>query len=122
MNTNSNTSTMTGATVSELDRNALQELFGKRVRFAEPLSRHTSFRIGGPADVWVDVADAEEIRRVQAIAAAADLPLFILGGGTNLLISDRGVRAIVLHLGRSMAMLDWRANGVGSHVRVGAAV
>ena len=105
-----------------VDRHALQEGFGKRVRFAEPLCRHTSFRIGGPADVWVEVADAEEIRRVQAIAAAADLPLFILGGGTNVLVSDRGVRGVVLHLGRSMAALDWRANGVGSHVRAGAAV
>jgi UDP-N-acetylmuramate dehydrogenase len=111
-----------GAAVGEVDRHVLQELFGTRVRFAEPLCRHTSFRIGGPADVWVDVADAEEIRRVQAIAAAADLPLFILGGGTNILVSDRGVRGIVLHLGRAMAGLDWRANGAGSHVRAGAAV
>jgi UDP-N-acetylmuramate dehydrogenase len=108
--------------VSEVDRHALQERFGERVRFAEPLSRHTSFRIGGPADVWVEVADAEEIRRVQALAAAADLPLFVLGGGTNMLVSDRGVRGVVLHLGRPLASLDWRANGAGSHVRVGAAV
>ena len=108
--------------MGEVDRHALQAIFGKRVRFAEPLRRHTSFRIGGPADVWVEVADAEEIRRVQAIAAAADLPLFILGGGTNVLVSDRGVRGIVMHLGRAMASLDWRANGVGSHVRAGAAV
>lgn len=109
-------------TVGEVDRHVLQALFGTRVRFAEPLRRHTSFRIGGPADVWVDVADAEEIRRVQAIAAAADLPLFVLGGGTNILVSDRGVRGIVLHLGRSLALLDWRANGTGSYVRAGAAV
>jgi UDP-N-acetylmuramate dehydrogenase len=108
--------------VGAVDRQALQEVFGTRVRFAEPLCRHTSFRIGGPAEVWVEVADAEEIRRVQVIAAAADLPLFILGGGTNVLVSDRGVRGVVLHLARSMASLDWRANGVGSHVRAGAAV
>ena len=111
-----------GAAVGEVDQHALEAIFGKRVRFAEPLSRHTSFRIGGPADVWVEVADAEEIRRVQAIAAAADLPLFILGGGTNLLVSDRGVRGVVLHMGRPMAALDWRANGAGTHVRAGAAV
>jgi UDP-N-acetylmuramate dehydrogenase len=110
------------AVVGAVDRRAWQERFGERVRFAEPLSRHTSFRIGGPADVWVEVADAEEIRRVQAVAAAADLPLFVLGGGTNVLVSDRGVRGVVLHLGRSMAALEWRANGTGSHARAGAAV
>lgn len=108
--------------MNRLDRHALEQTFGQRVRFDEPLSRHTSFRIGGPADVWVEVADAEEIGRVQAIAAAADLPLFVLGGGTNVLVSDRGVRGIVLHLGRSLACLDWRANGNGLHVRAGAAL
>ncbi len=108
--------------MSYLDRELLQQSFGERVRFAEPLSRHTSFRIGGPADVWVEVADAEEIRRVQAIARAADLPVFVLGGGTNLLVSDRGVRGIVVRLGRSLVSLEWRSNGGGQHVRAGAAV
>jgi len=108
--------------VGEVDRQAVQAIFGQRVRFAEPLCRHTSFRIGGPADVWVEVADAEEIRRVQAFAAAAGLPLFILGGGTNVLVSDRGVRGVVLHLGRALASIDWRPNCVGSHMRAGAAV
>jgi UDP-N-acetylmuramate dehydrogenase len=108
--------------VSPLDRQVWRETFGKRARFDEPLSRHTSFRIGGPADVWVDVADAAEIRRAQAIAAAAGLRLFVLGGGTNVLVSDRGVRGVVLHLGRPLTVLQWRSNGAGQHVRTGAAV
>lgn len=108
-------------TVHDPHRQALQEAFGSRVRFDEPLSRHTSFSIGGPVDVWVEVADALEVRRVQAFAAATALPLFVLGGGTNVLVSDRGVRGIVLHLGRPLAALQWRANGTGHHVRAGAA-
>jgi UDP-N-acetylmuramate dehydrogenase len=107
--------------VDDLHRQALQKAFGSRVRFGEPLSRHTSFRIGGPAEVWVEVTDALEIRRVQAVAAATALPLFVLGGGTNVLVSDRGVHGIVLHLGRPLAALQWRANGSGQHVRAGAA-
>jgi UDP-N-acetylmuramate dehydrogenase len=59
---------------------------------------------------------------VQAVAAAAGLPLFVLGGGTNILVSDRGVRGVVLHLGRALASMDWRANGKGLHARVGAAM
>jgi len=68
------------------------------------------------------VADAEEIRRVRALAAATDLPLWVLGGGTNILVSDRGVRGIVMHLGRPFVACEWRANGDGQHVRAGAAV
>jgi UDP-N-acetylmuramate dehydrogenase len=108
--------------VSQVDRHTWKQAFGERVRFDEPLSRHTSFRIGGPADVWVEVTDAAQIRRVQAMAAATDLPLFVLGGGTNILVSDRGVRGIVLHLGRPLAALEWRGNGAGMHARAGAAV
>jgi len=103
--------------VEESFRNA----FGEAVSFGEPLSRHTSFRIGGPADVWVEVADAEQIRRAQHLAAAAALPLFFLGGGTNILVSDRGVRGVVLKLGRPFAQIDWRPNGGVTHVRAGAA-
>lgn len=108
--------------MDERQRQAWRQAFGRRVRFDEPLSRHTSFRIGGPADVWVDVVDATEIRRVQACAAAAGLPLFVLGGGTNVLVSDRGVRSIVVHLGRPLACVEWRPNGGGQYARVGAAL
>jgi UDP-N-acetylmuramate dehydrogenase len=101
---------------------AFREAFGPRVRFAEPLSRHTSFRIGGPADVWVEVDGAADIRSAQMLAATARLRLFVLGGGTNVLVSDRGVRGVVLHLGRPLARADWRSNGTGCHVRVGAAL
>jgi UDP-N-acetylmuramate dehydrogenase len=108
--------------VGRLDRQVWQDSFGVRVRFEEPLSRHTSFRIGGPADVWVEVTDAAEIRRARALARAAELPLLVLGGGTNILVSDRGVCGVVLHLGRSLATLQWRVNGDGPHVRAGAAL
>lgn len=108
--------------VDDLQQQALRQAFGARVRFDEPLSRHVSFRIGGPADVWVEVGDAMEIRRVRAFAAAAGLPLLVLGGGTNVLVSDRGVRGVVLHLGRPLASLQWRSNGRGQYARAGAAL
>ena len=103
-------------------RRAFQDAFAERARFAEPLSRHTSFRIGGPADVWVDVDDAEEISRVQSLSLAADLPLWIVGGGTNVLVSDLGVWGVVLHLGRPFSTVEWQENGAGMNVRAGAAV
>jgi UDP-N-acetylmuramate dehydrogenase len=103
-------------------RRAFEDAFADRARFAEPLSRHTSFRIGGPADVWVEVEDAAQIVRVQSLSAAAGLPVFVIGGGTNVLVSDLGVRGVVLHLGRPFSTIEWRQNGAGMHARAGAAV
>ncbi|MFN8624706.1 MAG: UDP-N-acetylmuramate dehydrogenase [Candidatus Binatia bacterium] len=108
--------------MNDRQRQAWLDAFGARVRFDEPLRRHTSFRIGGPADVWVEVVDAMEIRRVQALAAAAGLPLLVLGRGTNVLVSDQGVRGAALHLGRPLASVEWRPNGDGHYVRAGAAL
>jgi UDP-N-acetylmuramate dehydrogenase len=106
---------------SEL-RAALVGRFAGRVRFGEPLSRHTSFRIGGPADVWVDVETAEELAALFGLARAAGEPVLAVGSGTNVLVSDRGVRGIVVHLGRGFQFTDWRISGDEATVRAGAAI
>lgn len=108
--------------LTDIHRQAFRDAFHERVRFSEPLSRHTSFRIGGPADIWVEVADAADIARVQKLAAAAELPLWVVGGGTNLLVADRGVRGVVMHLGRSFATVEWETAGDSAPVRAGAAM
>jgi UDP-N-acetylmuramate dehydrogenase len=98
----------------------LRQRFGKRVRFAEPLSRHTSFRIGGPADAWIEVESGAEIQALQRAAVAHGVPLAVLGIGTNVLVSDRGMRGVVLKLGRGFARIDWRDEDGRTHVRAGA--
>lgn len=67
-------------------------------RYHYPLQRYTSFRIGGAADAWVRIDDLPALRQLQGIARRHQIPLFILGGGSNLLIRDGGVRGIVLAL------------------------
>jgi UDP-N-acetylmuramate dehydrogenase len=71
-------------------------------RFDEPLSRHTTFRVGGPADLWVRPVGEGFPAFAAALlgaAGAAELPVFVLGGGANLVAADRGVRGIVLDTG-----------------------
>ena len=101
---------------------ALRARFGSHVRFGEPMSRHTSFRIGGPADAWVEVESVAELSDLLALGERSGRRVFALGGGTNILVSDRGVRGIVLHLGRGFQTLDWSFAGDEATVRVGAAV
>jgi UDP-N-acetylmuramate dehydrogenase len=99
----------------------LEQHFGTRVRYAEPLSRHTSFRVGGPADAWVEVSSAAEILGLQRAAADCGAPLSVLGIGTNVLVSDHGVRGVVVKLGGALGRLEWHAEGERVLVRAGAA-
>lgn len=64
----------------------------------EPMNRHTSFKIGGPADRFVVVNTNAELKQVLSAINAESLPMFLLGNGSNLLISDEGIRGVVLKL------------------------
>ncbi|HEY6301110.1 MAG TPA: UDP-N-acetylmuramate dehydrogenase [Candidatus Binatus sp.] len=77
----------------------LRARFGERIRAAMPLAELTSFRIGGPADLFVNVEDETELMHAKAAAYRAGVPCFCLGAGTNLLVSDRGMRGLVVRLG-----------------------
>ncbi len=79
----------------------LSERFGARVGRGQSLADLTSFRIGGPADLFVAVESAEELAAALAGAKRAATPAMCLGAGTNLLVSDRGVRGLVVKLGAS---------------------
>lgn len=70
---------------------------GAAARPGEPMSKHTSFRIGGPAELYVE-ADADAAEDIAGLCAALSLPLLVVGNGSNLLISDRGVCGVVLRL------------------------
>ena len=75
----------------------LGEIRGE-VRFKEPLSFHTSLRIGGSADIFVVPQDVDDIRHALLFAEREQLPVGVIGGGNNLLVTDRGVRGVVLKL------------------------
>jgi UDP-N-acetylmuramate dehydrogenase len=70
-----------------------------------PLARKTWWRAGGPADGYVEVDDLDTLRAVQSWAARFDLPVFPLGNASNLLISDAGIRGLVIRLTGSLAQV-----------------
>jgi len=79
-------------------RQALEEILADRVEFDAPLSRHTSLRIGGPADALATPADRGELARVVALARTHGLPTHVLGAGFNVLVREGGLRGVVLRL------------------------
>ncbi|MGH7815309.1 MAG: UDP-N-acetylmuramate dehydrogenase [Candidatus Binataceae bacterium] len=91
--------------------------FGERLKVAMPLREMTSFRIGGPADLFVTVENEAELMRAKAAASRADVRCFCLGAGTNLLVSDRGVRGLVIRLGGGFKRIEID----GANVTAGAA-
>ncbi len=72
----------------------------------EPMSKHTSLRIGGPADYFVRVTTERDLVGAIAVAREHELPVLMLGGGTNMLVSDRGVRGVVLQNDWSETSVD----------------
>lgn len=82
----------------------------------EPLARHTSFRIGGPADLMAFPRDERELAAVLKAAAAARVPLLPIGNGTNLLAGDRGIRGAVVKMTRGFRAIERS----GLTLRVGA--
>lgn len=79
----------------------IRSLVRGRFCFDEPLSRHTSFRIGGPAEVWVEPEDLEDLIEVVKYSSTNGIQLFVIGGGSNLLVRDEGIRGITVSLSSS---------------------
>lgn len=76
---------------------SLQNLLGENnVYKNEPMSRHTSFRVGGPADLFVRVNALSDLQQVLKILDENHVPFFILGRGTNLLVGDKGYRGCII--------------------------
>ena len=65
----------------------------ERILKDEPMKKHTSFRIGGPADIMVLPANEEEIIHTLKVCKDTSVPIFIMGNGSNLLVRDKGIRS-----------------------------
>lgn len=73
------------------------------VKQQEPMSRHTTFRIGGPADFYLCPHSTKEVQEIVEICKEEKLPYFVLGNGSNLLVSDRGYRGVVIQLWKNFS-------------------
>ena len=81
----------------------LNNVIGKdSILIDEPMSRHTTFRVGGPADFFVTPKAREEVRDVICICKEAGMPYYIIGNGSNLLVSDAGYRGVIVQIYKEM--------------------
>ena len=73
-----------------------RELFGEQFQLEVPMARYTSARVGGPADMFLTVHNATQLQVAVEMAYAQEIPYFVLGGGSNILVADAGIRGLVI--------------------------
>lgn len=110
--------------VSDQDemRAYVQEAFGKLARADEPLARHGTFGVGGPADAWVSIVQEDALERLATLAAQRDWPLMLVGNGTNVLYADAGARGIVARMQMTQWSLEPLEDAERVRLRAGAGV
>ncbi len=91
------------------------------VRVDEPLARHVTFGVGGPADAYLIAKTEDQLRLAYSTARSQDVPVFIFGSGSNILVGDGGVRGLTIE-NRTSEITGPSQNGAGFKVRVASGV
>lgn len=91
--------------IEQAYRDLVERMGETRVMRGESMQKHTSFRIGGPADILAAVQSAEEIAAALEICKGHGIPVTVIGNGTNLLVRDKGIRGAVIKLDKGFGML-----------------
>ena len=84
----------------------------EQVKTEEPMKNHTTFRVGGPAEFFVMPRTAEEVKKVIDLCRRESFPYYIIGNGSNLLVSDQGYRGVVLQIYKEMSYIEVEENVV----------
>ena len=83
------------------------------VQTAEPMKNHTTFRVGGPADYFVAPHTEEEIRKIVALCEEKEIPWFVTGNGSNLVVSDEGYHGVILSVYKTFRESKWKETESG---------
>ncbi len=93
-------------TLTTLQIKRLTKAHGRRVKFNEPMQRHTSLRVGGEAEAFVAPADVRELMQLLAFCRDNALPYLVIGAGTNLLVKDEGIKGLVIAMTKAMGAME----------------
>ena len=84
------------------------------IKTNEPMNKHTSFRVGGPARVFLTIHSEEILSKTLAFIKNRSFPYFVLGNGSNLLVSDSGYEGVIIYLGEEFAGIEVNGTGIRS--------
>ncbi len=78
----------------------------QNVYFNEPMKNHTTFKIGGPADVFIEAVSIDEIKDAVSFCKEKNIPYMIMGNGSNMLVGDKGIRGVVIQVSKHMNKVE----------------
>lgn len=76
------------------------------IKIDEPMNRHTTFKIGGPADVFVSPSDEHQVKSIIHVCQENQIPYYVIGNGSNLLVSDKGFRGVIIEIFKNMSDIN----------------
>ena len=91
----------------------------EKIKYNEPMAKHTSFKIGGPAQCFINAESVEEIKQICKVASKNDINLTIIGNGSNLLVTDNGINGIVVKVNIKKFELEFSNDDVSLIVGAG---
>jgi len=99
--------------ISEAMLETLQSIVpGENIHLKESMALHTTFRVGGPAECLIEIENATQLEKVQKYLGLVECPFVVIGNGSNLLVSDKGYKGVVLQIGKKMSQVTVAGNVV----------
>ena len=102
----------------EIGKKLLSILKVEQVKKDEPMKIHTTFRVGGPASYFVTPETEEEVAKVIEVCTQENVPYYIVGNGSNLLVSDQGYEGVIIQIYKQMNQVEITENEI--HAQAGA--
>jgi len=84
----------------------IEDLGILNIKYNELMNQHTSFKVGGPADIFIEPSNLEELKKALGFVRQHNIPYYVIGNGTNLLIGDKGIRGAIIKVGESFGEIE----------------
>ena len=103
--------------IKQIAKDLAKDLETSVILINEPMKKHTSFKVGGIADIYIKAKQIQDIKKILQYVKKNNIPLTIIGNGSNILVTDKGIRGIVLEVAVNEKMFISQEDGMQINIR-----
>ena len=103
--------------IKQIAKDLAKDLETSVILINEPMKKHTSFKVGGIADIYIKAKQIHDIKKILQYVKKNNIPLTIIGNGSNILVTDKGIRGIVLEVAVNEKMFISQEDGMQINIR-----